>query len=323
MQISVLGLGSISVFEGSLSLGALVAFNIVAGRVTGPLVQIVALINEYQQVALSVRMLGTIMQHPPERDPAQTTMAPPISGRLEFDQVGFSYAGQTSRVLDRVSFAVEEGQIVGVVGRSGSGKTTLTRLIQGVETASEGVIRVDGIDIRHIDLGHLRRNIGVVLQENFLFRGTIRQNIAAARPDTPLDEIVEAARIAGADEFIDRLPRSYETLIEENGANLSGGQRQRLAIARALLVHPRLLIFDEATSALDPESEAIFQQNLSAIARSRTLIIVSHRLTSLTRADAILVLDRGKVLDFAPHGVLVERCDAYRRLWQQQTKFLR
>jgi ATP-binding cassette, subfamily B, bacterial HlyB/CyaB len=323
MQIAVLGLGSVSVFDGDLSLGALVAFNIIAGRVTGPLVQIVALINEYQQVALSVRMLGTIMQHPPERDPAQGSMAPPISGRLEFDQVGFSYAGQTARVLDRVSFTVEAGQIVGVVGRSGSGKTTLTRLIQGIETASEGVIRIDGTDIRHVDLTHLRRSIGVVLQDNFLLRGTIRENIAAARPDTPLDEIVAAARVAGADEFIDRLPRSYETMIEENGANLSGGQRQRLAIARALLVHPRLLIFDEATSALDPESEAIFQQNLADIARGRTLIIVSHRLTSLTRADGILVLDRGQVIDFAPHPVLVERCEAYRRLWQQQTKFLR
>jgi ATP-binding cassette, subfamily B, bacterial HlyB/CyaB len=322
MQISVLGFGSVCVFDGSLSLGALVAFNIVAGRVTGPLVQIVALINEYQQVALSVRMLGTVLQHPPERDPAQTAISPPISGRLEFDQVGFCYPGQASRVLDRVTFEVREGQIIGVVGRSGSGKTTLTRLIQGIETAAEGVIRLDGIDIRHIDLAHLRRNIGVVLQDNFLFRGTIRQNIAAARPDTPLAEIVEAARIAGAGEFIDRLPRSYETMVEENGANFSGGQRQRLAIARALLLHPRLLVFDEATSSLDPESEAIFQSNLDGIARTRTLLIVSHRLMSLTRADAILVLERGTVVDFAPHMELLERCESYRRLRQQQTKHL-
>jgi ATP-binding cassette subfamily B protein len=321
MQICILGLGSVSVFDGTLSLGALVAFNMVAGRVTGPLVQIVALINEYQQVALSVRMLGTVMQHPPERDPAQTSMSPPITGRLQFDQVSFTYPGQASRALDRVSFDLEEGQMIGVVGRSGSGKTTLTRLIQGIETAAEGVIRLDGIDIRHIDLTHLRRSIGVVLQDNFLFRGTIRQNIAASRPDTPLDEVVEAARMAGADEFVDRLPRSYETMVEENGANLSGGQRQRLAIARALLLRPRLLIFDEATSALDPESEAIVQNNLNEIARGRTLLIVSHRLTSLTRADAILMLEGGAVLDIAPHAVLVERCESYRRLWQQQTKY--
>jgi ATP-binding cassette subfamily B protein len=322
MQASVLGLGTVSVFDGSLTLGSLVAFNMISGRVTGPLVQIVGLINEYQQTALSVRMLGTIMQHPPERDPSQTGMAPQISGRLQFDQVGFAYPGQTSRALDRVSFDIEPGQMIGVVGRSGSGKTTLARLIQGIQTAQEGVIRLDGVDIRHIDLAHLRRSIGVVLQDNFLFRGTIRQNIAAVRPDTPLDQVVAAARMAGADEFIDRLPMSYETWIEENGANLSGGQRQRLAIARALLLHPRLLIFDEATSALDPESEAIVQENLNNIARGRTLVIVSHRLTSLTRADAILVLEHGKVLDFAPHRLLVETCDSYRRLWQQQTQHL-
>ena len=322
MQAAVLGVGTVSVFDGSLSLGALIAFNMVSGRVTGPLVQIVGLINEYQQTALSVRMLGTVMQHPPERDPTQTGMAPEISGRLQFDQVGFTYPGQASRVLDRVSFDIAPGQMIGVVGRSGSGKTTLTRLIQGIQTAQDGVIRLDGIDIRHIDLPHLRRSIGVVLQDNFLFRGTIRQNIAAARPDTSLEEVVAAARMAGAEEFIDRLPMSYGTMIEENGANLSGGQRQRLAIARALLLHPRLLIFDEATSALDPESEAIVQDNLNNIARGRTLVIVSHRLTSLTRADSILVLEHGRVLDFAPHPVLVERCDSYRRLWQQQTSHL-
>jgi ATP-binding cassette subfamily B protein len=319
MQVSVLAVGAVSVFDGSLSLGALVAFNMISGRVTGPLIQIVALINEYQQTALSVRMLGTVMEHPPERPAGQVSLSPPISGRLQFDDVSFSYPSVNTRVLDRVSFEIGEGQMIGVVGRSGSGKTTVTRLIQGIEVAREGVIRLDGIDVRHIDLTHLRRSIGVVLQDNFLFRGTIRQNIAAARPDTALDEVIEAARMAGADEFIDRLPLSYETLIEENGANFSGGQRQRLAIARALLSRPRLLIFDEATSALDPESEAIVKRNLNQIARGRTLIVVSHRLTSLTRADAILMLERGRVLDFAPHEVLLERCESYRHLWQQQT----
>jgi len=207
-----------------------------------------------------------------------------------------------------------------VVGRSGSGKTTVTRLIQGIQTAQEGVIRLDGADIRHIDLVHLRRSIGVVLQENFLFRGTLRENLSAVRPEATLEEIMEAARIAGADEFINRLPQSYDTLIEENGSNFSGGQRQRLAIARALLTRPNLLIFDEATSALDPESEAVIQDNLAEIARGRTLIIVSHRLTSLAGADAILVLEHGRVLDFAPHKVLLERCGVYQNLWRQQTK---
>jgi ATP-binding cassette, subfamily B, bacterial HlyB/CyaB len=322
MQISVLGLGAIAVFDGTLSIGALVAFNMLSSRVTGPLVQIVGLINEYQETALAVKMLGTVMQHPPERDPKNVGMSPVITGSIEFADVGFRYPGSASPVLDRVSFKVGEGQVIGIVGRSGSGKTTVTRLIQGIQTAQEGVIRLDGIDIRHVNLAHLRRNIGVVLQENFLFRGTIRENIAAARPDAALAEVVEAARMAGADEFIDRLPLSYETVVEENGANFSGGQRQRIAIARALLTRPRLLIFDEATSALDPESEAIVQEHLGEIAEGRTLLIVSHRLTSLAHADAILVLEQGKVLDCAPHAVLLQRCETYQRLWRQQTSSL-
>ena len=320
MQISVLGVGAIEVFNGDLSVGALVAFNMVSGRVTGPLVQIVGLLNEYQETSMAVRMLGTVMTHPPERDPRIQGISPVISGNLVFDNVVFRYRPDSPAALDHVSFEVTPGQVIGIVGRSGSGKTTVTRLIQGIQVPQEGMIRLDGIDIRHIDLVHLRSSIGVVLQENFLFRGTVRENLAAVRPGASYDEIVEAARIAGADEFIDRLPQSYDTMIEENGSNFSGGQRQRIAIARALLTRPRLLIFDEATSALDPESEAVIQDNLSEIARGRTLLIVSHRLTSLASADAILVLDQGRVLDFAPHRVLLSRCSVYERLWRQQTK---
>ena len=320
MQISVLSLGAMEVFEGSLSIGALVAFNMVSGRVTGPLVQIVGLLNEYQETMLAVRMLGTVMSHPPERDAAQQGLQPTITGQVAFEGVTFAYRPGSLPALDDVSFTVVPGQVIGVVGRSGSGKTTVTRLIQGIQTAQGGVIRLDGVDIRHIDLVHLRRSIGVVLQENFLFRGTLRENLSVVRPDATLEEIMEAARIAGADEFINRLPQSYDTMIEENGSNFSGGQRQRLAIARALLTRPNLLIFDEATSALDPESEAVIQDNLAEIARGRTLIIVSHRLTSLAGADAILVLEHGRVLDFAPHHVLLGRCGAYQNLWRQQTK---
>ena len=319
MQISVLGVGAIAVFDGSLTIGALVAFNMLSGRVSGPLVQIVALINEYQETALSVKMLGTVMDHPPERDPNFQGARPVITGEMSFDNVTFSYAGAANPALDRMSFRVEEGQMVGVVGRSGSGKTTVTRLIQGIHSPAEGLIRLNGHDIRHMDLAHLRRSVGVVLQDNFLFRGTIRENIAASNPDAPLSEVVEAARMAGAEEFIDRLPMSYDTFIEEGATNLSGGQRQRIGTARALLMKPRLLIFDEATSALDPESEAIVQKNLSEIARGRTMIIVSHRLSSLVTSDTILVLDQGKVMDFAPHHVLLERCSIYAHLWQQQT----
>jgi ATP-binding cassette subfamily B protein len=303
-------------------MGALVAFNMLAGRVTGPLVQIVGLINEYQQTALAVKMLGTVMDHPPERDPNQRGIRPVITGQLEFDNVSYRYDGSSTPALDRVSFKVEEGQMIGIVGRSGSGKTTATRIIQGICTPQEGLIRLSGADIRHIDLAHLRRSIGVVLQDNILFRGSIRDNIAAGKPDATLEEVMEAARLAGAAEFIDRLPLSYETMVEESASNYSGGQRQRLAIARALLLRPRLMLFDEATSALDPESEAIVQNNLSEIARGRTMIVVSHRLSSLVKSDAILVMDQGKVIDFAPHATLIERCEIYSLLWNQQTRHL-
>lgn len=322
MQMAILGVGATLVFDGSLSMGALIAFNMLSGRVTGPLVAIVGLINEYQQTALSVKMLGTVMDHPPERDINQRGVRPIITGQLEFQNVTYRYPGATTPALDRVSFNVEEGQMIGVVGRSGSGKTTLTRLIQGICTAQEGLIRMNGVDIRNIDLPHLRRSIGVVLQDNILFRGSIRDNIAAGKPDATLEEVMEAARLAGAAEFIDRLPMSYETPVEESASNYSGGQKQRIAIARALLLRPRLMLFDEATSALDPESEAIVQQNLSEIARGRTMIVVSHRLSSLVNADYIMVMDKGAVVDYAPHATLVERCDIYRHLWDQQTRHL-
>jgi ATP-binding cassette subfamily B protein len=318
--MAVVGIGAIEVFDGRLSMGALVAFNMLAGRVSGPLLQIVGLINEYQETALSIQMLGHVMDHPREREGQANGSRPPITGDLEFDGVTFRYHGAGTNALDRVSFKAGEGKVIGLVGRSGSGKTTVTRLIQGIHAAQDGVIRLSGVDIRQIDLSHLRRNVGVVLQDNFLFRGTIRENIAATKPEASLEEVVQAAKLAGANEFIDRLPASYDTMLEEGATNLSGGQRQRIAIARALVLRPRLLIFDEATSALDPESEAIIQQNLAEIARGRTMLIVSHRLSSLVTADAILVLDRGKVVDFAPHHVLVERCQIYAHLWHQQTQ---
>ena len=322
MQITIIGLGVTDVFDGSFTLGSLIAFNMLSGRVTGPLVQMVSLINDYQQVVLSVKMLSGMMDCKPERDSAQSSVRPVINGKLAFENVTFCYPGSVTPAVNRVSFEIEEGQMIGIVGRSGSGKTTITRLVQGIHTAQEGLIRLNNVDIRHLDLGHLRTNIGVVLQDNFLFHGTIRENLAIAKPSASLEEIIDVVRLAGAEEFIDRLPCSYDSVVEEGGANFSGGQRQRLAIARALLLHPRLLIFDEATSALDPDSEAIIQENLEDIARNRTLIIVSHRLSSLVKSDAILVLEQGKLEDFAKHQTLVERCDVYQHLWHQQTKHI-
>jgi ATP-binding cassette subfamily B protein len=239
---------------------------------------------------------------------------------LDFENTTFRYPGAAVAALDHINFTVMPGEVIGVVGRSGSGKTTLTRMIQGIQIPTEGIIKLDGVDLRQIDLSHIRQNIGIVLQESFLFRGTIRQNISATNPRASAEEIVAAARLAGAEEFIDQLPMAYDSLLEEGATNLSGGQRQRIAIARALLSKPRILIFDEATSALDPESESIIQQNLSQIAQGRSMIIVSHRLSSLVNSDRILVLDKGKVVDMAPHTELLSRCEIYSHLWKQQTR---
>jgi ATP-binding cassette, subfamily B, bacterial HlyB/CyaB len=241
-----------------------------------------------------------------------------LSGKIEFSSVRFQYSGSTSPALNNVSFEVPTGSTLGIMGRSGSGKTTVTRLLQRLHSNYEGLIKIDGIDIREYALDHLRGSLGVVLQDNFLFSGTIRENITAAKPDATFDEIVRAARLAGAEEFIDRLPRGYETYINEGSNNLSGGQRQRIAIARALITNPRVLILDEATSALDPDSEAIVNANLRRISEGRTVIVISHRLSSLVSSDAILVLERGCVHDVGKHTELLARCEIYRDLWNQQ-----
>jgi ATP-binding cassette subfamily B protein len=278
----------------------------------------VSLVQSYQEAELSVSMLGKVMNTPPERSANAGGLCPAINGNIEFERVRFRYRPDGRPVLDDVNLRIPAGTVVGVVGRSGSGKTTLTRLIQGLYPLQEGVIRLDGVDIREIDLPHLRRSIGVVLQDNFLFRGTLRDNIAITRPGATLDEVAAVARLSGADEFIERLPQGFDTWIEEGAANLSGGQRQRLAIARALLMHPRLLILDEATSALDPDSEANFMANLAGIAAGRTVLIVSHRLTTLVRCNAIIVFEQGRIIDGGAHSDLLQRCPMYQHLWNQQ-----
>ena len=222
--------------------------------------------------------------------------------------------------LNGVTFSIPAGTMLGIVGRSGSGKSTITRLLQGINRDYSGFLKLDGSDLREINLRHLRQSFGVVLQDNFLFRGSIRDNIIAGRPGLTLADAVHAARLAGAEEFIERLPNGYETYIEEGSPNLSGGQRQRIAIARALIHDPRVVILDEATSALDPESEAVVNANLLRIARGRTMVIVSHRLSSLVDCDQILVMEQGKVVDIGPHEELVERCLIYRQLWNQQNR---
>ncbi len=303
-------------------IGALFAFLMLSQRVSGPLMQMAQLINQYDEARSAVTTVGNLVNQPAEEGRSGHGVRSPLEGKVEFSGVTFKYKGAVSPALNNVSFEVPTGTTLGVMGKSGSGKTTITRLLQRLHSDYDGLIKMDGIDVREYDVDHLRRNVGVVLQENFLFSGTIRENIAAAKPDATFDDIVRAARLAGAEEFIDKLPRGYETYVYEGSPNLSGGQRQRLAIARALIVDPPILILDEATSALDADSEAIVNANISRIAHGRTLIIISHRLSSLTKADAILVLNRGVIDDIGRHEELLERNDIYSSLWYQQNTHL-
>ena len=324
MQRGVLLLGAYIALTdpGTVPVGGLVAFMMLSARVAQPLASLAKLMEDIGEVRTATMQAATVLNQRPEAANPSAGMRPRFRGAITFGKVTYSYPGATSPALNQVGFGIAPGTVLGVVGRSGSGKSTITRLLQGIGRDYQGIVAVDGIDLRDINLAHLRRNLGVVLQENFLFRGTIADNILAGRPGLTLADAVHAARLAGAAEFIERLPGGYETMIEEGSPNLSGGQRQRLAIARALVHDPRILILDEATSALDPESEAVVNANIAGMARGRTMMIVSHRLSSLTDCDAILVLDQGRVLDIGPHHELLQRCATYQHLWHQQNRHL-
>lgn len=322
LPIIIIVIGAQSVFDQTLTVGALIAFQMFSSRVMGPLIQIVGLINDYQQAAVSVRMLGEVMNRPSEGRGAAGGLRPTLTGEISFEDVTFRYPGSNVAALDKTKFKITAGTVVGVVGRSGSGKSTLTKIIQGLYPIQEGIVRFDGVDAREIELAHLRRQIGIVLQENFLFRGSVRDNISIAKPGASFEEIVAAAQTAGADEFIERLAQGYDTVLEENASNLSGGQKQRLSIARSLLLKPRILILDEAASALDPESEAIFIRNLSKMAVGRTVIMISHRLSTLVKADAILVMQQGCLEDHGRHEELLASSQTYQQLWHQQTSHI-
>lgn len=304
------------------SVGGLIAFMMLSSRVAGPLVSMAKLIDDSEEQRAAVGMAGRILNNRPETTMPGAGLRPRFEGAVNFNRVEFSYPGSRTKALDGVTFDIPAGTMLGLVGRSGSGKSTITRLLQGINRDYEGYIKIDGIDLREINLAHLRRSFGVVLQENFLFRGSIRENILAGRAGLTLTDAVRAARLSGAEEFIERMPMGYETMIEEGSPNLSGGQRQRLAIARALIHDPRLLILDEATSALDPESEALVNANIKRIAHGRTMVIVSHRLSSIMDCHQIMVMDRGQVMDIGTHDELLERCEIYRHLWMQQNRHI-
>jgi ATP-binding cassette, subfamily B, bacterial HlyB/CyaB len=302
--------------------GGLFAFMMLSQRVAQPLVGLARLIEDYEEVGAAIAEAASVLNRPLESSSNAIGLRPKLRGEITFADLSFSYAGTKVPALDRVSFNIPAGSMFGLVGRSGSGKSTITRLLQGINRDYSGMLKLDGVDLKEINLRHLRQGLGVVLQDNFLFRGSIRDNIIAGRAGLTLSDVMRAAQLAGAAEFIERMPNGYDTYIEEGSPNLSGGQRQRLAIARALIHDPTILILDEATSALDPESEAVVSANLMRIASGRTMVIVSHRLASLTDCDQILVMDQGKVLDVAPHATLLERCALYRQLWLQQNRHL-
>lgn len=307
---------------GTVPIGGLVAFMMLSARVAQPLANLAKLMEDIGDVRSATTLAASVLNQKPETANPSAGMRPPLRGAISFNKVTYSYPNAMNPALSQIGFGMAPGTVLGIVGRSGSGKSTITRLLQGITRDYSGQISIDGFDLRDINLAHLRRNLGVVLQDNFLFRGTVAENILAGRPGLTLSDAIRAARLAGAAEFIEKLPNGYETLIEEGSANLSGGQRQRLAIARALVHDPRILILDEATSALDPESEALVNANIASMAAGRTMLIVSHRLSSLAGCDAILVMDQGRVVDIGPHAELVQRCPIYQHLWHQQNRHL-
>jgi subfamily B ATP-binding cassette protein HlyB/CyaB len=313
VTLSTLFFGARLVIDGRLSVGQLVAFNMMAQRVSMPVLRLAQLWQDFQQVGISMQRLGDILNTRTEL-PASRQALPPIRGAVAFDAVRFRYRPDGQPVIDGVSFGIEAGQVIGIVGRSGSGKSTLTRLLQRLYIPEHGTVRIDGIDLALADPAWLRRQIGVVLQENLLFNRSIRENIALTDPGSPLEAVIHAANLAGAHDFICELPEGYDTLVGEHGSNLSGGQRQRLAIARALLVNPRILIFDEATSALDFETERIIQHNMKAMCAGRTVLIVAHRLTSVRHADRIIAMDRGRIVEHGTHDELLAKGGYYAHL---------
>jgi ATP-binding cassette, subfamily B, bacterial HlyB/CyaB len=317
---AVLYLGAKLVIDGSLSVGELVAFNMLAARISAPVLRLAQMWQDFHQARLSVDRLGDILNTMPEpRFNPMRAALPAIQGRVTLEHVTFRYRVDSSEVLHDVSFDVSAGQLVGIVGSSGSGKSTIAKLLQRLYVPESGRVLVDGVDLSMVDLAWLRRQVGVVLQENVLFNCSVRDNIALSDPTVGMTRIMSAAKLAGANEFILELSEGYDTIIGERGNSLSGGQRQRIAIARAIIGNPRILIFDEATSALDYESERIIQQNMKQIAAGRTVFVIAHRLSTVRFADRIITIERGRLVEDGTHDELVQRNGRYAKLHYMQT----
>ena len=317
----ILFIGAQSVIAGEMTVGELIAFNMISGQVVQPILRLSQLWQDFQQVQVSVDRLGDILNSPPEPVPSSFLSLPPPKGAIEIRDVSFRYRPDQQEVIRNVALSIKPGEVIGVVGASGSGKSTLTKLIQRLYSPHTGQVMLDGIDIAQLDPGWLRRQIGVVLQENILFNRSIHENIALADPAMARARVVHVARLAGADDFIAKLPQGYDTILEERGANLSGGQRQRIAIARALAMNPRILILDEATSALDYESERIIQENMRAIVAGRTVIVIAHRLAAVRPCTRIIGMQEGRIVEQGSHAELLAKPGGlYARLWSLQTE---
>jgi ATP-binding cassette, subfamily B, bacterial HlyB/CyaB len=314
---AILWFGAQAVIANQLTIGEFVAFNMLAGQISGPVLRLAQLWQDFQQFRLSIERLGDILDTPTEGRVSARQNLPRLRGDIRFEDIVFRYRPGGLEILRHLNLSISAGEVIGLVGRSGSGKSTLTKLLQRLYVPEKGRVFVDGMDVALLDPSWLRRQIGVVLQENVLFNRPIRDNIALSDPALPLDLIIQSAKLAGAHEFILEMPNGYDTILEERGANLSGGQRQRIAISRALISNPRILIFDEATSALDYESERIIQNNMRDICKGRTVLIVAHRLSTVRQADRILVMEKGELAEAGNHDTLMQMNGLYAALVHQ------
>ena len=317
--VATLYLGAKGVMAGELTVGELVAFNMLAARVAQPVLRIAQLWQDFQQARLSIARLGDILNTQREPAPKGAASLPSIQGDIRFENVTFRYLLNGPTVLSDVSLHVTPGQVIGIVGPSGSGKSTLAKLVQRLYAPESGRVLIDGVDLAMVDTAWLRHQIGIVLQDNVLFNSSVRENIALADPGAPIEQIIRAATLSGAHDFILELPQGYDTMIGERGASLSGGQRQRIAIARALMSNPRILIFDEATSALDYESERVIQANMRRIAAGRTMLVIAHRLSTVSGADRLITIDRGRLVEEGTHEELLRKSGRYAQLYRLQS----
>jgi ATP-binding cassette, subfamily B, bacterial HlyB/CyaB len=319
VSAAILYFGARLVISGALSVGELIAFNLLASRVSTPVLRLAQTWQDFHQARLSVDRLGDILNTAPEPvyNPGKMALAA-IRGEISFENVSFRYRIDGQEILRDINLDVPAGQVIGIVGTSGSGKSTLAKLVQRLYLPESGRVLIDGLDVAQVDPARLRRQIGVVLQDSMLFNCSIRDNIALVDPAVPAENVIAAATLAGAHDFILKLPEGYDTIVGERGSSLSGGQRQRIAIARALIGDPRILIFDEATSALDYESERIVQQNMAQMSQGRTVIIIAHRLSALRIADRVITIERGCLIEDGSHHELIKAGGRYAKLYRLQ-----